>query len=448
MGVSHSMDHAQVESVLTEFEATTRSIRGIDDNMSRIGKYMGAVRSQRDSLNKTAEQLNKVIDDLGDSLAGQSEALYDFYASNIDHFADLVEALEESFFNMKLHDAPRQIQREFRPLLVPAVVLVLIVTVSNCYFGFLLASDEELTGSLLALRGIAEEQSEQTDLNILNIFAISHVVLLGVAILYVVVDIVRSCCRRRRRTKRKQEKAKRKEAVDEELRRQRELEDSAEFEAGRGMVIASQAQSESFGFETSNQANDEPSDEAGNSPHSRPSSKSSSRAPSPLSLHWLKWDETAAGTIPSQANETSPSHKPLSQMLRRLKAATDPEGTPISPATPEKIRQKLWRHSKENESLASEWIGGFFVQTSKLEIHIAAVASAQVVKCLHRGASVHVLHAIRGGHGKIWGRIEKPHGWIVLVDPQLNTTSVSRQPLRDREAKSSGQSSSSRILSF
>eukprot|EP00435_Cladocopium_sp_Y103_P000755 s2091_g1.t1 len=209
MGVSHSMDREQVDEVLTQFEATTSSITGIEKKMEKVSQYMETVQVQRRALVVHAEVTTSLIDGLGESMADQSKLLYDYFATSFEHFAGLVEVLETSLYNLKLEDAPRQIQREFGPLLMPSVVLVFIITVSNCYFGFLLAGDESLAEALGngifldSNRSHSEYEARQGDRNIIFLFATAHVVLIGVAIVYIAIDLLRRHLKARLKARRK-----------------------------------------------------------------------------------------------------------------------------------------------------------------------------------------------------------------------------------------------------
>ncbi|CAE7755173.1 unnamed protein product, partial [Symbiodinium pilosum] len=93
--------------VLTQFEATTASIKGIESKMSKVSQYMEAVQAQRKSLSAHAEVTSSLIDGLGESIADQSEAVFDYFNSSFEHFAGLVETLETSLFNLKLQEHSR-----------------------------------------------------------------------------------------------------------------------------------------------------------------------------------------------------------------------------------------------------------------------------------------------------------------------------------------------------
>lgn len=193
--ISHSLDQRQVEQVLSQFEATTQAVRGIEMKVEKVNAYVASVQSQREELTRHAETCTVVLDGLSDTLTLRSSEVLRFCTETLDTIAGLVERLERSLYDMRLQDAPRQFQREFGPLLVPAVVLVVIVTVSNCIFGFLLASDRKLTDAFTM--DIFHDTSEQDNasskdqVNILNLFAVLHAVLIGSAALFIIVEVYR-----------------------------------------------------------------------------------------------------------------------------------------------------------------------------------------------------------------------------------------------------------------
>ncbi|CAE7563673.1 unnamed protein product [Symbiodinium sp. CCMP2456] len=376
MGVSHSMDREQVDEVLTQFEATTASIKGIESKMSKVNHYMEAVQAQRRNLSAHAEVTSNLIDGLGASIADQSEAIFDYFTSSFDYFAGLVETLETSLFNLKLQDAPRQMQQEFGPLLMPAVVLMVIITGSNCYFGFLLASDDQLSAELIA--GVGQSTGNSTDsaalseMNILNLFAIGHVVLIGLAVVYIVVDLLRRRFQRQRR-KRK-------------LRGRRR---------STGSVVLGSDDSEEDEFAEKDETDPQ--------------------SPSPRAQRNL---------TDASAKTESTIRTPVSQMLRRLQqVATKPIHSEVqikkffSLSAPEK---------SQSGRTSQDWLGECRICDHQVDVHVAATATSQVLQTLHAGKTVLVVQAIRGGRGKVWGRLTKPPGWILLADSTTGYAAASK----------------------
>lgn len=227
MGIHHSMNLAQTEEVLTQFVATTESIRGIEAKAERIRSHLQEAKTQRQQLTKYAEVGNTLCRSLGYSVSLMTDDMFEYFALTVDKFAYLVESLERTVLDFNLFNAPRELQKELGPVLVPAVVLVAIVTCSNIVFGFLLASDLRLAlddGSFLTVSS-AQNSSDDTP-NILILFAIFHVVLIFAATVFVGAELGRRAIRKRRwqklRAQRRVEKKKQQEAAEEERRRELE----------------------------------------------------------------------------------------------------------------------------------------------------------------------------------------------------------------------------------
>eukprot|EP00419_Tripos_fusus_P021251 CAMPEP_0172746940 /NCGR_PEP_ID=MMETSP1074-20121228/141714_1 /TAXON_ID=2916 /ORGANISM="Ceratium fusus, Strain PA161109" /LENGTH=155 /DNA_ID=CAMNT_0013578379 /DNA_START=52 /DNA_END=516 /DNA_ORIENTATION=- len=142
--ISHTLDRGQVEQVLGQVEAVTRAVRGIEAKAGKAHTYFTVIQGQREELARQAETATSIIDRISDMLNRRSDNALNFLVDSLDTVANLVEHLEMTIYDLHLQAAPRQIQREFGPLVVPVAVVVLVVTVSNCIFGFLLAGDEAL----------------------------------------------------------------------------------------------------------------------------------------------------------------------------------------------------------------------------------------------------------------------------------------------------------------
>jgi hypothetical protein len=185
MGVGHSMNRDQVESVLSNFEDTMKAIKGIEQKADRVNEMLSETQRQQDHLHNQMDRGQEFVKNVTDSLNLRSSQVMHFRDS-LEGIVEVVEKLEDTLYDLGLRDLPGKMQREFGPIFVPVLVLTLIVTVSNCAFGFLLATDAEL-----ALQG--------GTMNMVNVFATIHVVLIGLAVLHLVVEIVLKATRRRRR---------------------------------------------------------------------------------------------------------------------------------------------------------------------------------------------------------------------------------------------------------
>lgn len=399
MGVSHSLDREQVEAVLGEFEATTTSIRGIESKMKRVEQYMKSLQEQKTNWTQYADMSSKLLDGLGESIGGHSVQMLDYFDAAFEHFLGLVEAIETSLYGMGIREAPKQIQREFGPLLVPAVVLVMIVTASNCYFGFLLASDEELTDSLqgLPVQNAAQEAAQETNksLHILTLFAVGHVVLIGAAFVYLVSDLIRQRMMRIRMLIRS-------------------------FCSFVSTSSATDSRSNAAGPETLAATFGRLGSESGLGDESPPDSPAVPDGGSPTS--GLPFTRRAATepwmTSRRDNNQTSPPRMPVSQLLRRFQKASSQEGI-RSPKLVNMISNTFAGEAilrRKRASLLQDFLGKQVV-LQKTAVHVAAVARSKRIGYLKVGEEVNVLQAIRCGRQKIWGRLEEPQGWVLLSDP-------------------------------
>lgn len=359
-------------------------------------------------------------------MADQSQVLYDYFTSSFEHFAGLVEALETSLYNLKLEDAPRQIQREFGPLLVPSVVLVCIITASNCYFGFLLASDESLADALsarLAHPGgntTDAVHSEMSEMNILFLFAVAHVVLIGLAIVYIVIDLFRRWCRRRRRSSGRfslagsfldSEDEDELESVDED---QDEGGDESIDELPEANPVAGPAASQPAG-QAERKSTSAPPDRSGD----RLSVSTGNR------VSWWSSRSSRRSQAPRVSVGKSNFHGAsrglrFSQLLRRVQHAA------LRDSPPRAVSEGIFRLSSGSRASlhkpTKEWAGICRVKDNE----IAAATGSTVITTIANGRRIEVVQAIRGGRGKIWGRIASPPGWILLADQQTGFKAVAK----------------------
>lgn len=417
------MDRDQVDEVLTQFEATTSSITGIEKKMEKVSQYMDTVQVQRRALVVHAEVTTSLIDGLGESVADQSKMIYDYFSTSFEHFAGLVEILETSLYNLKLEDAPRQIQREFGPLLMPAVVLVVIITVSNCYFGFMLASDESLAEALgdgffiggnTTADHAAEGEARHSEMNILFLFAVGHVVLIGLAIVYIAVDLLRRRLKQRRRSRR---------SLAGPLFFPTEDSDSVD--------------SETEAFQTEDSGEDQPEVQQ---PRDRGSTTS---AVSDGSLR------LSSASRLTRRNSERKSGTPISGLLRRVQHAALIRDTVVSNDSEDKFKSIFGLGSAVSKSKGSqEWLGLCRIKDSQVAVRVAATSSSTVIGTLVHGKRVMVQQAFRGGKGKIWGRISSPiAGWVLLADANTGYKAVAKvkespSPVQEvaRSSRPSGES--------
>jgi len=209
------MNRTQIEKVLCQFEATTEAIKGIESKTIRVEQHLNEAQCRRENLMKHFEDATLMIDNMTDSMDQKTDEILDFFTHTLDTFASLVDSFEKTIFGLGLADALPELQQELWPLMVPTVVLVIIVTVSNCIFGFYLADDPDLAGTLTieAVMNPKTAEDMKDGTSILNLFAIFHLVLIGIAFLYVSWEMGRRVIvpRFRRRRQKQQRRYRRQE---------------------------------------------------------------------------------------------------------------------------------------------------------------------------------------------------------------------------------------------
>lgn len=450
------MDREQVDEVLTQFEATTSSITGIEKKMEKVSQYMETVQVQRRALVNHAEVTTSLIDGLGESMADQSKLLYDYFATSFEHFAGLVEVLETSLYNLKLEDAPRQIQREFGPLLMPSVVLVFIITASNCYFGFLLAGDESLAEALrngIFLDGngsLNEYEARHGDRNILFLFATAHVVLIGVAIVYIAIDLLRRHLHARLKARRKS----RISLAGQFFSADDSVSDESELEIGTSKSGADVA-AEGEASETLRPRESEYSLRQSQTTSCRQSQSSSYRQ-SQSSLYRSSYRQSHVSSRGSRSGELSSrrSGTPVTGLLRRIQQVAIGRVSTNS-SEPEVRIKGIFGLSPSRSSVSrpsQEWIGLCRIKDTQVVIRMAATSTSTVICTLAHGKRIMVEQAIRGGKGKIWGRISNPvAGWVLLADQQNGYKAVSKanvpSPVQEHAAHRTSRSETPKTLS-
>mmetsp|Transcript_50863 Transcript_50863/g.114388 ORF Transcript_50863/g.114388 Transcript_50863/m.114388 type:complete len:531 (-) Transcript_50863:188-1780(-) len=197
MRVAHAINHSQVDAVLKEFDATTEAIRGIEVKMKRMQAHAQTANQQRTAISRHAQDCTDMMDAMSKQLIELSEDALEFFAISVDRFAGLFETLEVCVRELGVFSAHKELQRELWPLLVPVMCLCIIITASNCVFGFRLAGDTSMAQfDLDMLKGVdPNEEDTNADVNdsvsLLSLFAIFHVVLVGCAVLYMFGEIIR-----------------------------------------------------------------------------------------------------------------------------------------------------------------------------------------------------------------------------------------------------------------
>jgi len=195
------MNEGQIDEMVGCIEETTAAVRGLEQKAAKFDEYIMDAKRQRDKSIGYTEYLSVLLDRLSDTLLVKSDEVWVFCFSSLDTLASLVEQMEAAVGSWGFHHASSELKKELGPLLVPAMVLVTIITISNSYFGFILAGDMSVssTFTLQALH-IGDEDGDEAvkdAFNILNLFAIFHVVLIGFCVIYVTYEAMRKQTKRR-----------------------------------------------------------------------------------------------------------------------------------------------------------------------------------------------------------------------------------------------------------
>lgn len=235
LGLSHTIDEEQVDMVLSRFEATTESIRGIEKKVERMSVHAVEAQEYHEKMATHLHRASVLVNRFDMSVHDQADSLGSYIDRTWDRLTALVEEFEICVGTLDISAANRQMLRELGPLLVPTVVLVVIITASNCYFGFAMANDPVLaqrfvvTGNRTLTHSVSGPEGDSEEaFNILNIFAIFHITLIGLAIAYILGEIYQQT-RRKLKTKKKQELpnsglASQSDAVDEDVSEEVEVE--------------------------------------------------------------------------------------------------------------------------------------------------------------------------------------------------------------------------------
>lgn len=336
MGVNHSMRKDQIEEVLTEFESTTTAIRGIEAKVSRVEGYVRTVEDRREYFAGQTEEATDLIDKMTSSMNESSDTFLSYFTETLDHFADLIELLEETVHDLQLMNAPKELQKELGPLLIPSVVLVIIITASNVLFGFLVANDDELTDEL-SLESVFGETNSEEGFNVLYLFFIFHVTLISLAILYLFFELCRkiyldrSAAKRRRQEMSVYEIDLQEDESSDELEPE-DLHASEDIEEMKEDVEENQKESVMLPEGAlAGLASPTASRDCGTS--SRHSRFSLTAVSSPRSLVNGNSDvPPPSPKTPRKDNATSPEQEPMSEVTKKSSHRSEKD-SPISPST-------------------------------------------------------------------------------------------------------------------
>eukprot|EP00928_Gymnodinium_smaydae_P053315 TRINITY_DN3732_c0_g3_i1.p1 TRINITY_DN3732_c0_g3~~TRINITY_DN3732_c0_g3_i1.p1 ORF type:complete len:394 (-),score=103.65 TRINITY_DN3732_c0_g3_i1:232-1305(-) len=246
MGVNHSVNHRQMELVLTQFEATTEAIRGIEEKVARVNDHVSQVQKQHMYMYSQMDKATKVLHKLTHHGGSVGHNFVEQLTGGIECAAGMVNQVETHMSKQEFDRLPQVIRTQVSPLALPAALLVLTITTSNIVFGFLLAGDENLSAvfsfrTIKVFKGdgsgskVAVGQEDVSDdFDVVKWFAIFHAILIGIVALYFVIEqCALRCCRSRQEESEEEE--------EEEQAGEEEAEETQLGLAARGEVDDSDA---------------------------------------------------------------------------------------------------------------------------------------------------------------------------------------------------------------
>jgi len=201
MGISHSVNRAQLDQVVLQFEATKTALKGIEIKSRRFKEHSQVTRNQLATTSRQVEGLSNMLDGIAVNANDKAELALDCVSEGLIMCADFLEPVEEMVDESRLSRVRKTLIKELGPLFVPTMVLILIITVSNCAFGFLLADDPSLSERVSLLATFGDDTEGSQGYNLVRAFTIVHVVAIIIFFIMVVFEAVRrlKCCQNGRR---------------------------------------------------------------------------------------------------------------------------------------------------------------------------------------------------------------------------------------------------------
>eukprot|EP00928_Gymnodinium_smaydae_P044734 TRINITY_DN29858_c0_g1_i2.p1 TRINITY_DN29858_c0_g1~~TRINITY_DN29858_c0_g1_i2.p1 ORF type:complete len:324 (-),score=76.59 TRINITY_DN29858_c0_g1_i2:387-1313(-) len=196
MEISHRMKEEQLEHVLTEFDATTSAIRGIEEKFERVNGYLNVMHGQHVHLGKQLSLASKAVGRITDQWSLAWLNVIDFSTDILDLLSDVVDASQDRFHGVGLRTVARDIVKEMWPVFLPTVLFLCLISGSNVTFGFLLADDEKLAHELTLQKTffsdvVGDDLAE--DIGLLRPFAIAHCSLVSLAVAFGLFEIIKYC---------------------------------------------------------------------------------------------------------------------------------------------------------------------------------------------------------------------------------------------------------------
>eukprot|EP00435_Cladocopium_sp_Y103_P014547 s1488_g3.t1 len=143
--------------------------------------------------------------------------------------------------------------------------------------------------------------------------------------------------------------------------------------------------------------------------------------------------QSQASSRASRSGELSSrrSGTPVTGLLRRIQQAAIGRVSTGSSEPEVRIKGIFGLGSSASRSSVhrptQEWIGLCRIKDAQVVVRVAATSTSTVICTVAHGKRIMVEQAIRGGKGKIWGRISNPvAGWVLLADQQNGYKAVSK----------------------
>lgn len=138
MGVTHSMDEAQVSRISTALQQSAKSIKGINSKFDIVDEHWQGILTFNSKISMRVEdslgsfqRLDKAIDArVGKALTNVKLATDELMSM----MRSMVTALEAFDVQSEINDLPKAVI----PLLIPIVVIMIELAVANAYLGILL----------------------------------------------------------------------------------------------------------------------------------------------------------------------------------------------------------------------------------------------------------------------------------------------------------------------
>lgn len=140
MGVSHSMDDAQVQRVSNALGATAEAIQGINGKFDMIDAHWQRMQDFNEKINSKVEGTLTSFQRLDKTLTDRADLALNAVVAATE---GLTHVLEDTLHTLQRFDMHREMDRlpkAIMPLTIPLIILLIELAVANAYLGILLSS--------------------------------------------------------------------------------------------------------------------------------------------------------------------------------------------------------------------------------------------------------------------------------------------------------------------